>query len=257
MKNSIVFAVATVASLVIQPLTAQTTEVRIEATRTVIEEWVQTRQLISKEQSAWNADKQLLQHRIELFKTEIETLDQQIEESEEQATEAQRQRDALQGEIDVLKSASRVVEDLVDDYEAKITALAKRFPQPLRDKVDTFLTKLPKPGKKSPLSAGERLALVIGILLAVDQFNGNITLISELRKVPSGETAEVKTLYIGLAQAYYVDNNGRYAGVGIPSEGGWEWTSDNDIAENVSKAIAMYEGVMKPAAFVELPVTIR
>ena len=71
-----------------------------------------------------------------------------------------------------------------------------------------------------------------------------------------GSTAEVKALYIGLGQAYYVTPTGDAAGVGQPTPDGWKWTPANDLAPEISRAIAILQNEEVPA-FVPLPVTIE
>ena len=81
----------------------------------------------------------------------------------------------------------------------------------------------------------------------------------EMRPDESGvvKTLEVKTLYLGLGQAFFVDKKGQYAGVGKPSPEGWQWESNNDLASSISSAIAIYEGIKPPDNFIELPIVIE
>ena len=230
---------------------------QIEETRTFIDKWVQTRQLISKTENDWREESQLLDHRIELFKTEVEQLESQISETEGSRTSAEEARSSVKAEEESLKSASNVVERVVIKYEQRLRQLAKFFPEPLVEKIDSYMAKIPNDPHNTRLTVSERMAVVIGILNEVDNFNSNITVVSEVRKFPSGEKAEVKTMYLGLGQAYYVDAKARYSAFGVPGKNGWEWTEDNEIADNVLKAIAVYENVIKPAVFVELPVAIN
>ena len=102
------------------------------------------------------------------------------------------------------------------------------------------------------------MAIVIGTLNEIDKFNNSLTVISELRDMPDGvTTSEVKTIYIGLAQAYYVDSKAKIAGIGTPSEDGWVWEENTDLAASISRSIAIYENIIKPAEFVDLPVSIK
>ena len=234
----------------------QTSAEKVEATRTVIEEWVKTRQLISQEDSEWRTQKELITYKIDLLKTEIEALDTQISESEEMVTTAEVKREELRIDEERLRTAAKVVGDDVRKYEEWILNLSKFFPDPLSHKVSQFLKQIPKDAKRTKVSDGERMAIIIGVLNEVDKFNSSVTVVSELREIGSGETVEVKTMYLGLAQAYYVDGKEKNAAIGRPSSGGWDWQTANESAHNIHQAIAMYENIVKPATFVELPVTI-
>ena len=66
------------------PLGAQGENIKkIEDSRQLIEDWVKTQQIISKEENAWRESKELIEYRIDLFKSEIEDLDKAITDAEE------------------------------------------------------------------------------------------------------------------------------------------------------------------------------
>jgi Protein of unknown function (DUF3450) len=69
-----------------------------------------------------------------------------------------------------------------------------------------------------------------------------------------GKPAEVKVIYVGLAQAYYVSASGE-AGIGRPSPEGWQWEPSKAIADDVSNALEILQGKQSPA-FVPLPVKL-
>jgi hypothetical protein len=97
---------------------------------------------------------------------------------------------------------------------------------------------------------------VIGVLNAINKFNADITLTNEVRAMPDGSSAEVKALYLGLGQAYYVTPNGQSAGVGRPTAEGWEWVPANELSVEIARAIAIFQNEEKPA-YVPLTVTIQ
>ena len=68
--------------------------------------------------------------------------------------------------------------------------------------------------------------------------------------------AQVKTLYIGLGQGYFVDENAQYAGIVRPSAEGWNEEIRNDLAPRIRDVVKIYEGE-KLAEFVPLPVEIN
>ncbi len=88
----------------------------------------------------------------------------------------------------------------------------------------------------------------------VNKANGEITLATEVRTLSDGKPSEVKTVYLGLGQAYYLSAKGE-AGVGRPSSEGWVWTPDNELASKILQVVEMLEGKAQPK-FVPLPVKI-
>ena len=69
-------------------------------------------------------------------------------------------------------------------------------------------------------------------------------------------TAEVRALYIGLGQGYYVTVSGEAAGIGYPTPEGWRWTPQDGLADEISRAIAILQSEDVPA-YVPLSVEIR
>jgi hypothetical protein len=65
----------------------------------------------------------------------------------------------------------------------------------------------------------------------------------------------VKTVYVGLGQAFYVSASGE-AGVGRPGPEGWQWRPANELARNIGTMIQILQNKAKPV-FVSLPVEIR
>ena len=71
-----------------------------------------------------------------------------------------------------------------------------------------------------------------------------------------GDSEVLKTAYIGLAVAYYVDGTRTEAGVLRPAKGGWEKEARNDMAEQIAQAIGIYERE-ETAEFVNLPISLN
>ncbi len=263
MKNILMAGITALGLTLCLPFVAQgQNNKEIEDSRKIIEEWVQTRQLISKEHYDWVEQKELIEFRIELFKSEIEDLDDLITEAEEAASEAELKRIELQIQSNSFKAAGSIVDSVAGDYEIRLSELAKQFPEPLLDKIEPLLSKMPKNPRQTGMSSGERMAIVVGVLNEVHKFNGAISLRTTLREMAPDETGEVKTievktLYLGLARAFEVDKNSDYAGVGKPSPEGWQWERRDDLASSISDAIAIYEGIKPPDNFVELPIVIE
>jgi hypothetical protein len=144
----------------------------------------------------------------------------------------------------------------VGTLERKTLILTETLPGPIRERVKPLSQRIPADPAATELSLSQRFQNVIGILNEVNKFNSDITVTSEVLTLSDGTTAEVKALYVGLGQAYYVAASGNAAGVGHPTESGWEWTSADHLAPEVGRAVAILENAQVPA-FVPLPVEIR
>jgi hypothetical protein len=228
----------------------------LRSTRDTLAKWVETQKIISKEKKDWQLGREVLTQRIALMEGEIEALEGQIAETDELITDADEKRAELVREKDRLKEASASLAEIIVELENKTKRLLAALPEPLVERVGLLAQRIPKDAATTELALSERYQNVIGVLNEVNKFNGMITVATELRELPSGKTAEVQTMYVGLGQAYYVTPDGEAAGVGRPTEAGWEWTASDELAPRVQQAIAILKNEDVPA-YVPLPVKIQ
>lgn len=224
--------------------------------RSTLEEWVETRQIISEEKANWKVEQSIFTDTVTLLNNELERLNAALEELDASATAADEDRAKLAEEKEKLTAASSVVESNIGGLETKMKAVVKTLPQPLVEKIKPLIRRLPEDPDKTSLSLGERVQNIVGILSQTDKFNTTITQTSESREIDDGKTVEVRTLYWGLAAAYYVDSSGAYAGVGYPTAEGWEWPRVDNAGESIKRLIDVYEGT-EEIQFVPVPASIK
>ncbi|MBL6920369.1 MAG: DUF3450 family protein [Puniceicoccaceae bacterium] len=251
MKNKILLGIGLASALTVSH--AQDT---IGTTRDTLDQWVETQQIISKEKSDWKLEKSILQDTQNLLNRELERLTAALEELDASATAADEERTTLAAEKETLATASAVVEAQIGALETQVKAIVKTFPEPLVDKIQPLIRRIPKDPKNTKSTLGERVQNIVGILSQADKFNGTITQTSESREVGDGRVVEVRTIYWGLGGAFFVDAAGEYAGVGIPSENGWEWPEVEGSGPKIKRLLDVYEG-SEDIQFVEVPVRIK
>ncbi|NQV33283.1 MAG: DUF3450 family protein [Phycisphaeraceae bacterium] len=228
----------------------------VEQARSTLERWIETRQVIAKEQQDWALGQEMLKERVQLLEHEIQSLRTKIEEASQSIGEADKKRAELVQENESLKLLGNTLTATISQFESQTKVLNHRLPDPVRDLIKPLSQRLPDDSNETKLSLGLRFQNVIGILDAVNKFNREIKVVSELRQLTGGQAAEVTALYIGLGQAYYTGSNGSIAGVGRPSENGWQWEPANDVAGQVADAVSILKNE-KVASFVPLPVQIQ
>lgn len=228
---------------------------KLEETRSVFQELVESRQKIADERALWRVGKQSLLDTVDLLNLEIELLEERIEATEADSTQAERDRIQLNGKIEELKEASAVVATVIRSLEERILKLVNTLPPDLKSRLDSLVGRIPDrntPENRIRASLGERMQNIVGLLNQLEVFNNGVHVMSEGRKV-SGQDITVQVLYVGLAQGYYVNEDKGVAGVGsVDSENGWNWTDDPSLVEPISRAIRVYKNEM-PAEFVVLP----
>jgi TolA-binding protein len=228
----------------------------IDETRTTLQKWVETEQLISKEKQEWKLGQQILQDRIDLLQGEIADLETKITESQKAITEADQKREAMTKDNENLKKAADALTTLIGKLEGRVKdQLMPRLPQLLQDKIAPLSQRLPEAGKETKLSLAQRFQNVVGLLNETNKFNSTITTATAVRSIDGGPESEVKEIYLGLGQAFYVTNSGDKAAVGRPGAKGWDWTPVPDRTPEVSRVFRIL-GDEQPAEFVPLPIKI-
>ena len=229
---------------------------QITETRDVLDKWVETRQLISEERSDWKTEKSILGDTVQLLSSEMERLEKALADLEASATAADEDRSKLAAEKEELNAASAVVIDNIGALETQLKAIIQTLPEPLINKIKPLIRRLPDDPTDTKLSLGERVQNIVGILSQADKFNTTLTQTSESRELANGKIVEVRTLYWGLAMAYYVDSSGEYAGIGFPGADGWEWPQIDGASAEIKRLIDVYEGA-EEIQFVEVPARIN
>ncbi|RMF75345.1 MAG: DUF3450 family protein [Acidobacteria bacterium] len=226
------------------------------AARSTLAQWIETEKVIARERSEWAEAKDLLEQRIALLEGELADVEARQAEAEQGLAEVDRRGHDVRREEASLREAARGLEEALERLEPRIRSLVDRLPVPLRQKIAPLAARLPRDGAGSSLTLSQRYQNVIGVINEVDKFEQAVTVTNELRELADGSTAEVRTLYVGLGQAYYVTLDGASAGVGRPGPDGWSWSAEPAIATDVAGAIAIYENEDAPA-WVTLPVRIE
>lgn len=217
-----------------------------------LKKWVETRQLISEESASWKEEKDVLQQSIDLFKAESAKLQKEIDDTQ---SEESRYSEEFAQQEKLNESLKKALSDLgaqVAGIERRITGFKASLPAPLQEKLNPFLNRIPEDPAQTKLSVPERVQTVVGILSEIDKFQSAITVVGELRKNAAGSEIQVQTLYLGMAQAWFVNAKGDFAGFGKPGAEGWIWKIDTSMAEKITRLIGMYENTI-PAEFVATP----
>ena len=226
----------------------------LEETRLALGKWIETQQIISKERNEWQQGKEILSSRLELVRKEVGTLQTSIQEAQSGSAETAKKRDALLAEKQVLLAAEAQLVESVLGLEIELRRLAHSLPDPVRARIQPLLARIPEDAATTKVSVAERLQNVLGILNEVDKANADLAINYEVHTLSDGKPSEVKVIYVGLVQAFYIGSNGE-AGVGHPTPDGWKWQPSTSIADDVATALEILQGKHSPA-FVPLPVKL-
>lgn len=230
----------------------------IAITQKKIDKWIETRQIISEERANWLGEKAMLETSQGILSDELTALNRAVELLSETSTMADVERENLQAEREELERSNEMLAVKVRTIEIAVQELSARFPTPLLVKIKPLLQNIPEDVSRTKKALGQRLLTVLGVLSQAEKFNGTLTLQTNARDVSgTGVQERVTTLYWGLAFAVYVDDAGKFAGMGLPGPKGWEWSTHNESASDVRRFIATYSGETDQLDFVNIPVEIR
>lgn len=228
----------------------------IDEARTALQEWVRTKGIISSEQQQWQLGREILLEQVRLAEDEIASYREKIAGIQANITEADSERAKLMEENEALKASSDALAKIVGSLESKTIALERRLPDEARDRIKVLSQQLPEDPSDTKLSLSQRYLNELGVLDMLNKFDRTIEVTSERRQLPDGSAAEVSAMYVGLGQTYYTGANATVGGVGRPGPDGWHWEPANDAADDVAKAIAIWNNE-EVAGFVPLPVTVE
>ncbi len=230
--------------------------VKLSETRTQLEKWVETRQLVSKTRGDWQADKETIEQSIALLERETRGVEEQMSKLSTNSAQADKERAQTEASIKAAQDALEPAGKFAADFEGQIRALVPKLPQPLQEILKPTLAKFPTDPANTKMRATERVQAVVAALNEIDKFNGAVTIFSEKRKNAAGAEVAVETVYVGLGGAYFVNEAGDFAGTGSPGAAGWEWSTRPEIASTVREAIKIYRSE-HPARFLALPATVK
>ena len=227
----------------------------IESTRATLARWVETQEILGKERREWQQSKDMLTARIDVVKREIEMVQATLATARKERGDAGQARAGVQKQIDGVQGTTRSLDAEVLELEEAAKTLYRSLPESLTDKIKPLYDRMPAAAAASRVSMAERFQNVLGILAEVTRLNSEITVATEIRPLSDGRPSEVRTVYLGLGQAYYVSAGGE-AGIGRPGEAGWTWTPTPGLARNINDVLEVLQNKSSPH-FVPLPVSIQ
>jgi hypothetical protein len=225
-------------------------------TRTTLEQWVETRQLISKTRSDWQTDKETLEQTIQLYERELTSIEEQMSKVSTNSTQVDKERAQAEAQLKSSNESLDRSKQFAAGFEAKVAGLVPQLPAPLQEILKPLLARLPADAANTRMAATERMQVLVGVLNELDKFNNAVNLFSEKRKNDKGEEIAVETVYVGLGAAYFVNDADNFAGTGTPGANGWEWTIKPELASSVREVVRIYRNE-RTAKFVALPAVIR
>jgi hypothetical protein len=228
----------------------------LDTARSTVKEWAAAEKAISREAAEWSGRKFLLEDLIEVAQQRIDRLQAELDKGEADLSAADAARAELLDREEAVAVEAAQIENFLVGLEARLHALRPQLPEPLLEELAPILRRMPSDPANTTLGLGERMRAAVGLLAQIRQFDGKLTLAESLKTLPNSDvTASVRTLYIGLGQAYYLAPDD--AGYGSPGPEGWVWKSAPELRDAIEDVIVLAEGGAVEPKFVDLPVVLN
>ena len=242
-------------------------EVNPSNSRELIRQWVQTERIISEEKTTWQVEKQQMQDLLEIYQQELKLLNEELNVAGSSADLIDENKEKLESGLAQYREAKQILRSSMASLVPRMQKLVGRFPAPLVEELGSDIDLIRSPQALD--KPRDVLKSIIAILNAAGSFNRTLTLAEETRTLANEKKITVSVLYLGLCRAYYAADVGPLAGTGVPAAtaatadtaataaaGGWLWTEDGGIADQVRRTIAVHKKSAQPQ-LVELPVQLQ
>ena len=220
-----------------------------------LKEWIGVEKTYSQEREEWRAKKVWLEEQITLGETELKSLREKSKDIEAIFDDSEKETESLLATQKELELQVQKLEAILSKVEKVILGLRIQFPEPLQKELEIAFLKITNREKPTDGRLSERFQNALAILALVQNFDQKVTIAETLRTTDQGETYLVDTIYFGLGQAYYT--GAKDAGVGVPSDRGWQWKSFPKLKEPIRKTIAIAQGQRGDISFVNLPISLQ
>ena len=227
-----------------------------ERARQHLEKWLETQRLHAREEQEWRVGREVLQERVELLRREKASLRERIDQTRAESEQSTARLAELKAQNERLKDGNKPVLEDIKTLELRTLAILPWTPEPVRMRVAPLSQRIPANPADSRLSLSERYQNVIGTLNELNKAARELVVSGEVRRLADGRQVEVTVFYIGISQAYYVNEKARVAGIGrLGPLGTWEWIERDELVEPIARVLGIYRGE-QPAAYVPLPVAV-
>jgi hypothetical protein len=242
-------------SLPSQAATPEQTIQAIQASREALAKWMETQKIISQEEANWKTATVALDGRIALLQQEIAEFESKVTKSDADIKGEDTRKANLERELASAKEAPEELAAAAAYMEGRLKALRDALPEVVFKKVQGLYQRIPDDPSNTKVSLAERYQNILGILNEADKANNDIMVTSEVRDIAGAAPAEVQTIYVGLAQAYFVNAERNFAGTGRPVNGKWQWSRQDELAGEISEILGIIQNKGKPH-FIHLPVAL-
>lgn len=237
----------------------------IEDDSQLMEKWISLESQKGKLQSDWNSRRQQLDQKLSLYNAETEALNAVLKLTDNKRSDVDTRRLELLQKQDQLEEEQALINTQLREAIGKARTLLTRLPPPLQIQWQEKFALLSQEG----VNSSEKLERLLTLFKLVEDFNDRIALHKTIMEIPDANNDKKKLLvsqiYMGVAQGWYVSDDGAAYGYGRATNIGWTWwhgeNATTELGETLDpqKILAARAMIEKPttASFLSLPIKIQ
>ena len=221
-----------------------------DVAKELIRQWIQTEKLLSDEQETGEQEKAHSSELLGLYEKELKSLNELLAAVPSVELDDEKKQ-KLEKKIQLDDEKRKQLRAFLLGQKPRILALVKKFPEPLQEQISETVEVLKSPEIDS--SARELLMPMLNVIEAGNSFNAGVFLTSQKVVIGSDEW-QADVMYLGLGRAYFWV--GDKAGIGSPTDEGWQWTRDDAKLEEIKKAMSVFAKTTQPQ-LIKLPLKVK
>lgn len=225
-----------------------------EDTSKLMGKWISLESQKGKLQSDWNARRQFLSQKLDLYNAETEALNAVLTLTDTQKSDVDTRRLELLKKQDSLELEQTHINAQISEAISKARTLLTRLPPPLQMLWQEKFSLLSQEG----INNSEKLERLLTLFKLVENFNDRIALHRTIMEVSdqNGETIKllVSQIYMGVAQGWYVSDDGAAYGYGRATNIGWTWWHGENASTELGSKLDP-QTILATRAIIENPTT--
>lgn len=224
-----------------------------EKLQDLMDDWISLESQTGSLQMAWRERKESLTRRSKLFDEEKLALRKVIDSASNVTDDVNQRRLELLTEQQRLEAEQLKVDQVIAQAVPKLHQLRDRLPPPVQEEWAEKLAML----SQSDTSNSEKLERIFNLLNAAEEFNERVAMHESSMEIVQAGTSKqvlVTQIYLGVAQGWYVSNDGSAYGYGKSTPEGWRWWHGSNASAELGRQLHPSE-ILSLKAMLENPTT--
>ena len=215
----------------------------VDDVQKTVTEWARVRAETTRVEADWRWQQTLMQSTLDALQERTRQLETKRTELEARTAEERRDTTELTERRQALKDAEAQAVNHLRLLGERLARMRVWLPPRLALALELPYRSLARPDA----GASEQMRYAMVIMSRCIQFNRTVSVGEEMITAANGEKHLMEVVYWGLSHGYALDRIANEAYLGAPAERAWTWTTQPDLAPQVSRLIHASRDKAEPA----------